>query len=207
MEKQLNEQESLNLISEMISQARNNIELGAANNLLLSGYSVAITALLNFVLLHTLARPEMSYWMWLLMIPMYLVNFWVDLRHDKSKLVKTHIDSIIGGIWGSFGYACALFIAVVFGLILVINTWELTLVIIPVIMIMTGMAVFSTAVVCRYKPFFRSAYIFWISALATIIWFFFFKEASGQFMILAVAMILGFIIPAHILNRKARENV
>lgn len=207
MEKQFNEQESLNLISEMISQARNNIEIGAANNLLFSGYSVAITAILNFILYHVLDKPEMSYWVWLLMIPMYLINFMVDLRREKGVLVKTHIDTIISGIWGSFGYACALFIAVIFGLVFVMQTWVFTLVIIPVIMVMTGIAIFSTAVACRYKPFYRSAYIFWIAALATIVWLFFFKEGSGQFIILAIAMILGFIIPAHVLNRKAKKNV
>lgn len=203
MEKKFNEQESLSLISEMISQARNNIEVGAINNLLFSGYSVAVTAILNFILFHTLDRPEMSYWVWLLMIPMYIINFVCDLRRDKTKLVKTHIDTIIDGIWGSFGYACALFLGTIFGLIFVMQTWVFTLTIVPVIMLMTGMAIFSTAVACRYKPFYRSAYVFWIAALATVGWLFFFKEGSGQFIILALAMILGFIIPAHVLNSKS----
>lgn len=207
MGKDLNERESLTLISEMISQARNNIEVGSANNLLFSGYSVAITAILNFILLHILPETQQAYWVWMLMIPMYLVDYLVDMRRDKAKLVRTHLDTIIGGVWKAFGYGCALLLAVVFGLVFALNSWMFTLIITPVIMIMTGVAIFVSAVVCRYKPFFRSAYIFWIGAILCIAWLFVVKEGSAQFIILALGMIFGSIIPAHVLNRKAKQNV
>lgn len=207
MERDLNEKESLTLISEMINQARNNIEIGSANNLLFSGYSVTITAILNFILLHTLSNPYMAYWVWMLMIPMYIINYFVDIRRDKAKLVKTHLDTIIGSVWGAFGYGCALLLAVVFGLVFALGTWVFTLVITPAIMVMIGIAIFVSAAVCRYKPFFISAYIFWIGAILCVVWLFIEQEGSAQFIILALGMIFGFIIPAHVLNRKAKRNV
>ncbi|MDH6310777.1 MFS family permease [Dysgonomonas sp. PFB1-18] len=206
MEKNFTKQESLNLINEMIAQAKNNIQKGSANTMIFAGYTVAVIAILNFILLEMGTLAYKAFWIWLLTIPMSVGCFIISRRIDRKSLVRTHVDKIVSTIWITFFYSVVLFLACVFGFALLYNGWMLTVLITPVILIMMGAAQYITAVTSRFRPFRIGAIVFWIGALICIV-FPLVTDLNLQFIVLAICMILGFVVPGHILNSKAVKNV
>jgi len=206
MEKNFTEQDSLKLINEMITQARNNMQKGSVDSLIFAGYSVAITSIINFILLHVLTPAYLSFWIWLLMIPMSVVCLVMGRRNEKKALVKTHVDKTITVVWFSFFITTVLFLACVFTLSFVFKIGMIGIIINPVMLILMGSAQYTTGVISRFAPFRNGAFVFWGGAILSIIYPLF-SGLDLQFIILAVCMIFGFVVPGHILNRKAKENV
>lgn len=209
MKKDFNEQDSLRLINEMIAQTRNNIQIGAANSLIFCGYFVAATAILNIILLHLLDKPYYSFWIWLLMIPMSLIDhFIIDRKKDRTAIVRTPIDRIISKIWRGFSWSIIALLASIFCSVYIFNSWTFTALITPTILVLVGLGQFASGYASRFTPFIKSAYIFWIGAIFSVVLAYgVFKSQDIQFIILAICMITGFVIPGYILNRKAKENV
>ena len=209
METKLTEQESLSIINEMITQARNNVQKGSANSLIYNGYAVAFTAILNFILLNVLPKSELnwSFSVWWLMVPSGFISRYVQSRVDRSAIVKTHIDGIVSTLWKGFGISVVVLLSILFSLSLVYNTWHYFAVITPIIMIMSALAEFGMAKVCRFKPFFWGAIGFWTGALICCFFtYFVLKRGDIQFLILALCMILGFVVPGYQLNKLAKEE-
>jgi len=207
MEKYFSEQDSLNIINEMINKAKNNIQKGSADSMILWGYSAAITAILNFILLHILDKPYLSFHIWWLMVPVGIISAILNKRKEKEYIVKTHIDKIISSAWNGFIISNIIFLITIFGTVFLTNSWAMTWVITPVILTLMGLAQYVTATACRYRLFLYAACIFWGGALVCLISFFIFPRSDVQFIILAACLIAGLAIPGHMLNRKANSNV
>jgi hypothetical protein len=79
MEKKFSEQDSLQLINEMIAQARDNVRKGSGDFMVIAGYVIVVAAIADFVLFQVLDKPHMAHWVWSLMLP-YFIFF-----HDKRK--------------------------------------------------------------------------------------------------------------------------
>lgn len=203
-----NEQDSLKLINEMISQAKNNIQIGSANGVIRSGYAASTIALLNIMLMHFLPNPVLSFFAWTLMIPVSIIGYYIDKKKDRSGIVKTHIDRIIHKTWIAFSYSVWLLVLTITSVSLIFDTWVFTVLIMPVILTLTGLAQYITGIACKFKPFIYGAFIFGAGAIMCILLIVVAKNyfAVGQFVILIICMISGFCIPGHILNKKATEQ-
>jgi len=206
MEKNFTEQDSLNLINEMINQARNNFQRGSATSSIFSGYVVAATAFANFVLTYTMKSPNQSFWIWLIMIPMVIISIIINHRHKKHVEVKTHIDKIVSNIWIAFAISVGVLLFSIYGTALAIKSSYLSILITPVILTMMGAAQFATSVACRFKPYLYGALVFWIGTLACVISYSY-GAGRAQFIILGVCTILGLCLPGHIANKNANKNV
>jgi hypothetical protein len=127
---------------------------------------------------------------------------------DRSAIVKTQIDGIISYIWKGFGISISVLLCILF-FMAYLDTWNWRYfsAINPTIMVMVAMAQFGMAKACRYKPFFRGAAFFWIGAILSTISTYVIGDGSIQFLILAVCMLTGFVIPGHQLNQLAKKNV
>jgi hypothetical protein len=211
METKLTEQQSLSIINEMIDRARNNVQKGSATSMIFWGYAVAGTALLNFVLLQVLPLMglslNLSFWVWTLMIPCEIVSYFIHRKIDRKALVKTHIDTIVSSAWKAFAIAAATLIAFIFLLAFGMHEHRLFLLITPLIMLMVAMQQYVTAKATRFKPFTCGAIIMWAGAMSTVVLYFFLSNASFQFLVLAICIILSYVLPGHLLNKKAAENV
>lgn len=201
MENIINERESLKIINEMISQARNNFQSRSANTTIIAGYTVAIVAVATYVLMQLLPQPAMANHLWWIMLPMGILLQLAGRRQDRGAIVKTHIDIIIGKIWRAFFYSTIITMIVIFGSIFAIQNWSLAILITPFILIMTGLAQYITGSVCRFRPYTIGGYIFWIGALLSVASYFT-GSGSIQLIILAVVMILGFVIPGYKAKKK-----
>ena len=216
METKFTEQESLAIINEMVDRARNNVQKGAANSLIYNGYAVGIVALLNFILLHLLPETLLNYsfMVWWLMIPSAVIDYFVQRRVDRSAIVRTQIDGIIHAIWRGFGISCVILLIILFSMA---YSWIALAqgprfyyfaAITPTIMLMTGMAEFIMAKVCRYQPFFWGAVCFWAGAILSFVFtYLIIRDGSIQFLVLAACMIVGFVVPGRRLNQLANRHV
>ena len=208
MENKFNEQDSLKLISEMITQTRNNIQIGSANSMIFCGYFVAATAIGEVLLLNFSALSYKANWIWLLMIPMWFISRLINRKKDKKAVVSTPIDRITHSVWIGFIISVIVALSIIFASVYVFQTWFVCVFITPVLLLLVGMAQYIAGTASRFKPFVNGAYIFWVGAILSVFSYKVFgNDNGGHFFILAICMITGFVIPGHILNRKAKEHV
>jgi hypothetical protein len=209
METKLTEQQSLEVITEMINRARNNIQRGSGNHMIFWGYWSAFTALLNVILIYTLENPHQSYLAWWLMIPGGVVSWLWSRKIDKSRIVKTHIDDIIRSAWRSCSVSMIVFLMIIFVLAGYWDTgYQLFMIIIPAILLHIGAAEYITAGACRYRPFMYGAFAMWAGAVAGLaVLRLSAAGTSVQFGIFIACMVIGFIIPGYRLNKLAGKHV
>ena len=201
MDTNFSHEESLALVNEMICRARNNVQKERMYSVLFWGYTVALLALANFTLIHVLNDPNQSFLVWLVTVLAFAVSHFIDRKIDRTALVKTHIDKIGGIVWRGFAISSAVFLVVVFALAFRIMDFRLMLLINPVYMVMIGLCEFATACIYRYKPWYWIAVLFWAGAISCA-----FLQVDRQFIILAVCMIMGFVVPGHLLTRQQKKN-
>lgn len=208
MEKPFSEQDSIKLINEMITQARDNIQIGSATTMIFSGYCVSAIALLDIILLQVLDNPNMANWVWTLTLPMGIISLLINRRKDKSAIVRTPIDRVIRKVWQGFSISVVVCLSFIFMSVYIFKSWIPCAFITPVLLLLVGLAQFITGHSTRFKPFIYGAYAFWLGALLTnLLSYKVFQNEGVQFAILIICMLIGFIVPGHTLNRKAKENV
>jgi hypothetical protein len=213
MEQKFTEQESLAVISEMIDRARNNIQKGAGTFMIYWGTMVAIAALLNIALvflLHSMSlSPKYSFHIWWMMLPAWIGSFLLERKKDRSAIVKSHIDKTVSSIWAAFGISMAIFLLMIFGFTYSLKEYNYFFYLInPIIMLITAVGEYITAKICRFRPFLNGAIVMWtgspVCALAVIMF-----GGDGvlvQFLVLAIGMIIGFVIPGYKLNQLAKST-
>ncbi|MDR3340561.1 MAG: hypothetical protein LBT25_10815 [Candidatus Symbiothrix sp.] len=209
METKFTEQQSLEVITEMINRARNNVQKNSANNMIYSGFIVALIAVANFILMHFLpdAYGRYSFHIWWLIVPSTFVDRYIKRKLDRSAMVKTQIDSIITQLWRGFSISVVILLLSIFAICFSFHAWIASLLITPGIMIMVALVEFGMAKVCRYKPFFWGAIAFWTGSLLCLLTYSLLNRGDLHFLILAACMIIGFIIPGYQLNKSAEKNV
>lgn len=208
MEKNFSEQDSLRIINQMIAQVNSNIQINSASSMIMAGYTVATVAILNIILIHTLDKPYLSFWVWTLMIPYAVIQHFVEKRKNKKAIVKTYMDKIVSKTWRAFSCSVIVLLIVIFGMIYIFDTWILSLLFNPIILTLTGLAQYVTAATTKFKPFLWAAFTLWIGAVLCVLLLpLFGKSVEIQFVLLAICMIIGFCVPGHQLNKKAKENV
>ena len=202
MDTKINHEESLALINEMIHQARNNFQKERRHPILLFwGYMVACTALANFVLLHILNNPNHSFGVWLIMIPCWGISHLIGKNVDRTVLVKTHLDAIGNMLWRGYLIGIFVFLIIIYVITFRTHNYNVMLLINPVIMCIIGICEFVSARIYRYKLWYWIALIFWLGAILCT-----FLNGDLQFIVLAICMILGYVVPGHLLNYQAKKN-
>jgi hypothetical protein len=201
MEKNFNHEESLALINEMINRAQNNYQKNTMHSMIFWGYAVAFTAIINCILMHWLSNPNLSFLVWLVIIPGWIVTYFIDQHVAQITLVKTYFDKITHWVWRGFGIGTFLFVASIFVVAYRINDYDIMELITSVMMIMMGICEFVMGSIYRYKLWYYIAILFWVGAVSCA-----FLSVDLQFIVLAACMILGFVIPGHLLNHKKKKN-
>lgn len=207
MEQNFNEQDSFRIINEMIVQAKGNFQKGVGDRLLLWGYAVAIISILCFCLPLMSDIGSSVFWLWTLTIPVAIINFVIQKRKAYKAIVTTQLEKTAGIVWTGMLITSLLFIAFLFMVASAFQTSIPFLFITPMMLVFSGVGLFVTSNIYKFKPFFYGACIFLIASIVCMLHFVFFRGIDFEFIILALAMIFGFIIPGHILNKKAESYV
>ena len=102
-DKELNEQESLKLITQMIQNTRRNLDTGSGNMFLLWGYVSAIVTLVVFAGIYWTRNPVWMWGFWGIPVIGYLLSY--ILMRRKGKPVKLYIDKVLNEVWQVLGIA------------------------------------------------------------------------------------------------------
>jgi hypothetical protein len=201
MDTNFNHEQSLALINEMIARAQNNVNKGKTYSFIILGYVLAAAAVAIYVLLHTLSNPNQSFWIWLVIVPALVAVHFVERRVNGETLVKTHIEKIGSMVWTGYGLGAFVILTVIFTMAFRLEISAVFQLCTPVILTMVGTGQFVTACIYRNKPWYAIAALFWAGALICA-----FLSADLHLIIFAACMILGYVVPGHILIYQAKKS-
>jgi len=222
METLFSEKQSLELISQMISSAKNRLQKGTGKIFLLWGYMVAVISLLIFILLMILPGENKyySYMLWILMVLGVPFHIQLVKRMEHEQLVKTYIDKIMDFVWIAFTISILTVITgmVISTLLLQIKSvvvepghefllWFPWLFVTPVMLCLYGLALFISGKSYKFRPLVVGGYICWGGAFFLIIFFHHPHLLKIQQIVLCISAVAGFIIPGHLLNKKEQSDV
>ncbi len=193
-EKNLSHTESLAIIQNMISMAKNSVT-DDGFHFMLWGVLVIAASLAQY-LLATVVNYQHNELPWLIMpvigVPVALIYEWIKKRDEK---VKTHFDTLFGLLWLAIGIAIfsVIFISVKGGLSPI-----------PFILVVVGVGTFVSGNILKFKPLILGGILFWIAALGAS-----FVAPVTQLLINGIATFIGYIIPGLLLwkNYKAETHV
>lgn len=184
----INEQESLKIIHEMISKAKNDLS-DQAFYPILWGWVVLIGSIGHFVLLQYTSFEKPSL-IWLIIIVGIIGSIAKGFSQRKDTGATTYANSIIAMIW-------VVFLINYFILLPFID--EINFMITPIILLMAGGSIFLSGFTVKFKPFYFGGIFAWLMAIVAFI-----VTVQYQLLVCAAAMLFGLLIPGYIL--KSREE-
>ena len=187
-EKQLTQEESLRIIHEMISAAKNDVKADAFI-FLLWGWLVFVASISQFILVK-MNIPWNSV-PWLLMPLGGIITIVYSIRAGKKDKTKTSITESLKYTWIAFSAALLI--------IMCFNSMPF-LQVLPCIMVLYGMGLFLSGGALRFKPLIFGGIFCWICAIAG-----FEVQNLYQLLILAAAVMGGYIIPGYLLKMNNRK--
>lgn len=192
---QLNEKEALLIIESMISQSREELQ---DNGILyqLWGWLVFVSAITNFNLL-VFTEFEFHSVPWIILMPLGgFLTWWLKRKEHKLTRVKTHVDKIIR----SFLMAFTISIVTVSFFMPIGDQWRAFY---PVIIIIYAIWLYLSGSLFAFKPFIWGAYVNWLCAAAGFVW----PDTRLHLVLIAAAVLFGFVIPGILLNRRYQQHV
>ncbi len=185
-EKQMTAQESLELITAMIHQAKTGIRQKSFY-FLLWGWVVALAFLGGYVLLK--AGYRQPYLIWFITIPAAVLSFLYGSRVRRQSGPATQLEAIMMWSWVALGVTVVIFI--IFGRQV---NYHLN----ALILVVSAIPTFVSGVVLRFRPMILGAIIFWIAGIVC-----FLVSYDWQMLVGAVAVALGYLVPGYLLKRGA----
>jgi hypothetical protein len=185
-EKTMNSEESIQLIQRMINTAKENIE-DESFYYLFWGWLVFTACAMNYILI------EISYphnWIgWMILMPLGgIVTMIYGYKQEKKKKVHSYINDIMKYVLIAF---------LVSLLTVLFFMGKLGPATYPLVMIIYGIWLFISGGAIKFKPLIWGGIVNWVLAIAA-----FFAGFEQQLILLALAVLLGYIIPGHLLKRK-----
>ncbi len=182
----LSPQQSLDVITSMISQAQGNMQKNSFY-FLLWGWTILIANLGVYALIKFTDYPN-PFLFWAVVIPSAIISGVYGSRMERNALVITHLDSITKWIWMGFGITC--FIIVFFGKQI---NWQIN----PVILTCAAVPTFVSGVILRFNPLKFGGIAFWLTGILA-----FMIRDENQLLIAATGISMGYIIPGYALRKR-----
>jgi hypothetical protein len=184
----LNPQQSLDLITSMIRQAKGNVQK-TSFYFLLWGWTIVIANLGVYIMIK-FTDVQNPFLMFAITIPAGIISIIYSTRQDKTSIVTTHLDQIHMWLWIGYGINC--FLVVLVGKYV---GWMVN----PIIITMCAMPTFITGVILKFKPLMFGGVVFWIAGVAL-----FFIAKDDQFLLAALAIALGYLVPGYMLRKSEK---
>jgi hypothetical protein len=195
MQESLTEKESLSIIEEMISKAKNQFSEDGTMYLLW-GWVILFCSLGHFILNVVIGYNRPWYvWSVTWIVAVYMIIY-LRTKKRKSK-VKTYTDELLGYVWLAF-------------VIMLILTFFLLLKFVPqfwlynfmFVLLCYGMPTFFSGVILQFRPLIIGGILCWI--LSATAGFFDFRYHP---LFVSAAVVCAWIIPGYILkSRFAKSN-
>lgn len=194
-EKEINPLESLDIIAKMVDKAKFNYSVDSFYYIMW-GWLVFVASLASFLLAPVL--KENTGLIWLLMPLGGIVSFIYGAKQSKTQKVVTHIETSINQLWLTLGFA---FIA-----IMIAAYSHILLEIIPLFILLYAIGIFYTGRILKFMPMVIGGALCFPLFIACLL----FSEMdeknySYQLLVLAIAILVSYIIPGHLLKAKYKK--
>ena len=194
-EEKFSPEQSLQIIQSMIEKAKNQFSENG-HLYLLWGWVVFFCSTTEFILLKVL-HYEKHYYVWMICWLAVIYQFYYLRKQNRLKKVKTYADKMIGFIWLSF-FILMLLIGISIGRTGEANYYKL---IGPVFLAMYGVPTFLCGILLRFRPLLFGGIGCWVlSALSHFI------PYDYHMLLIPAAMIVAWIIPGNILQKKYNQQ-
>ncbi len=195
IEKPMNEQESLQLIHEMINVAQKRFS-NDSFRFLLWGW-IATTAFILGYVWCIIGKPQYIGYTWAILGTVGgIVSGFYGRKETKTKTVVTYADEYLKYTW--IAYMVSYFI--VLGALISLQRFDL---INPMCLVLIGISTFITGGLLKFKPLIYGGVIFWIGACIS-----FAIRTEFQFLISGLTAACGYLIPGYLLKaRNKNENI
>jgi hypothetical protein len=180
----LSPQQSLDLISRMIGQAKGNIRENSFYYLFW-GWVIVIANIGMFTLVQL--KFDYAYAIWLIVIPAWIVTIVYSARQAKNSRVATHLDQITMTLWGSFGI-----IATTIPVLGKFIDYQIN----PIILLAGSIATVTSGAILKYNPLRIGGVIIFVCGVTS-----FFVPRQWQPLLAAFAIAAGYIVPGYQLKR------
>jgi hypothetical protein len=184
-EKEMSSQESLELITRMITRTRTDY-YNSGVSALLWGSVITFCSLVTYANFY-LQWNGLGY-IWFLTIAAVVPQIIIAIREKKRSRVKTHEEDLMGGIWISFGIA-------VFLLSYILNVYPYSQAI-PVFIVLYGVPTFATGYSRQFRPMVFGGLACWALAVLSL-----FCPTPYTLLCMAAAAQLAWFIPGLILRK------
>ena len=189
-EKIMSGEESLKIITDMISKTKVNISQGSFH-LLFWGWLIFACSLSDYIIANftEYAHP---YYVWLLVIPGVFVSMTFGIVKGRKSRVHTYADKLYMWTWMGFMVSMT---------VLFIVQYERMDLISPYILLLAGFATFISGFILKFKPLITGGIIFWIIAVIVS-----FAGPSVAPLGMPLAVVAGYIIPGYMLKNKVNHD-
>lgn len=199
-EKELNGKESLELISKMIQQTRQNMDSGRGNSFLLYGYTTVGISLVTYFLILMTHNP-IWWFLWLLMLVLFLADKW-RTRNKRAEVV-TYTDRMVNSTWKVTGWLTVLIFAAITLIGFFIFKYIYFELMMPFSLICVGIGVSITGMVLRMKVMIYTPFIAFVVAIYMILALVMQQHISNEWNLLeGFSFLIMMVIPGHLLNKK-----
>ena len=183
---QLSPQESLNIISEAINQTKDNFK-EQSFYFILWGWLISIASFSHYLIIRQ-TDIEHSYIPWLILIPLgWIISITYSIKRERAKKYETLFDMFLKYLW--------VVIAISFIGILFISFYQK---INPTafILLLAGIGTLISGLVMKFKPLSIGGIFLFVFSIASL-----FVNNSDTLLINAIAIIIGYLIPAYLLKK------
>ena len=191
-EKDINLSESLEIMQNMIMKAQKNYSIDSFYYIMWGWLTFSASILSYF--LNPVLREKAGF-IWLLMPLGGVVSYIYGSKQAKKQKVKTHIETHVNQVWLTLGLA---FVAIVFAIFSPVK-FE----IIPTFILLYGIGIFCTGRIIRFMPMIIGGAMCF--PLFIFCCYYSFENVLNQYLILAFALLVSYIIPGHLLKAKFKN--
>lgn len=189
-EKTLSPQESLALIQSMIETTRHSMS-DKSQYFLLWGWAVMIGCMLQYFLKVIINYPQ-HYYAWFITFVALAIQLILSIKEKKNERVKTFIGAAHMYLWTALGLS---FFAL--GFIFSKLGWQYCY---PFYIILYGVGTYVSGSLIKFKPLIIGGILTFPIAIATPYFNF-----DTQILMLALAILISYIIPGHLLRKQYRK--
>lgn len=182
----LTAQQSLDIITSMIRQVKGNISYNSFY-FLLWGWTIVIANLGVFILIR-FTDVENPTTVFMITVLAAIISVIHSARQSKTMQTKTLLDSVNMWIWIGYGITC--FTIVAFGNK---TNWQIN----PIVITMASVPTFATGIMLRFKPLMFGGVALWLFGIVL-----FLLPSDWQFLISAIAITLGYLVPGYMLKKS-----
>lgn len=202
-ENNFTEKESIELISKMIQQSKQNLQVGSGNMLLYYGYTSAIVSLATYLMCYFTSQ---MYWhnLWfILFIPMIYELF---IQKKKEAHVITYTDKAIKNVWKVINSLFVLTVLTIFAMGLFTKVFVF-IPMLPLSLLYVGIGTACMGIIMNEKSMTYFPIISFVISIYMLIDLLIYGSFRLEWNLLGgFSFLLMLVIPGHILNYKSLKQ-